>query len=300
MLALAIGLAGGLKANSVLCSTGPTAASLVSTSCSQSFVATDFLNWGAPIPDGGLGEAFNPEAQEMDQSVVVATTQGVVVDATTNMGLERADNTAYAWDAATGSWVNPGTTYDINTFAGHFGAPSTPTSTPAYGDALLGATGGSYSGSDDAQLTLNFSQTIYGIAFDVSSASNANFIATLDAYDTMGDLLGVYQVNTNSTNVGGTCSTLTSTPNPIPCNNAPLIQFYDPEGRVASIVLTVNDTNGLYIDELGLTTLASVWNSDPAAPDPQTATLIGGGLVFLALASKRVRARQAKTTLPKI
>lgn len=302
MLALAGTCVSTLSASSVLCSTGPTAGSLVATSCAQAFTSTDFLNWGAPVWEGGLGEAYLPGATEIDQLATVATNNGLIIDASTNMGLVRADNTVYSWDSATSRWVAPA---NLNTFAGHFDAPSYQTSSAPYGpnnlqspygDDLLGVTGGAFDPGADPSLTLMFSQTIYGVSFDVSSASSANFIATLDAYGSSGNLLGVYQVNSNGTGVGGTCSGLSSTP-PVPCNNAPLIQFYDPEGRIATVVLTLNDTNGMYIDELGLTSFADPAPLDPGNPEPPSAPLIGAGLIVVALVAKHT-SRKRQTQQP--
>ncbi|MGO9262155.1 MAG: hypothetical protein ACLQU1_38515 [Bryobacteraceae bacterium] len=248
------------------------------------------------MSSGGLGEAINPTASNLGQSVNVTSADGVQIGVTTNLTLERADNTDYAWDGS--AWVSPTTANGfpgINTFGGQFNAPSYDTGTAPYGpnnypyqfgDPLLGAVG---TGSSNAEMTFSFNQLLDGVAFQVSSATNADFIATLDAYDSSGDLLGVYQLDTNGTGVGGTCATLTNIP-PVPCNDAPVIQFYDPDGRIASVVLAVNDNTGLFVDGL------SLMNDPPnGAPEPEPAPLIGGGLIVLALIAKRVsRARQGK------
>ncbi len=302
VLALFAGCVGGLEASSAICSSGPTTSTLVNTPCAQIFTANDFLNWGAPVSDGGLGEAIDPGATNLD-TVDVTSNLGVGIDVTSDQTLERADNTALAWDASTSKWVMPtmanGFSSTINTFAGQFGAPSCEQSGPVcqinnppygpdnypyqFGDPLLGAVG---SKDGDADMTFNFTQGLYGVAFEVSSKTAANFIATLDAYDSSGNLLGVYQVN--STGGGGVCNSLTGflTGGPTPCNDAPLIQFYDPEGRIASVVLTVNDDTGAYVDGLSMDDAPLL--SDTGAPEPHTAPLIGIGLICLILAGRRV------------
>jgi hypothetical protein len=294
-----------LQASSAICSMAPTPTStFTTTACGQMFTANDFLNWGAPVNSGGLGQAIDPSATDIGTSADVTTPNfGVGIDVTADNpddNLVRADNTAYAWDATSHQWVYPtiatGFSNTINTFAGQFNAPSCqqPTttcevSTPPYGpydypyqfgDPLLGSVGR----SGDAEMTFSFTQGLYGVAFEVSSKTAANFIATLDAYDSSGDLLGVYQVN--ATGSGGVCNTLTGflMGGPTPCNDAPLIQFYDPDGRIASVVLTVNDT-GAYVDEMSLDVSSF---SDASTPEPQTAPLIGLGLIVIALAARRV------------
>jgi hypothetical protein len=303
VLALSLGCVGGLKASSVLCMAGGGGGSLASTTCGQTFTASDFLNWGAPVGSGGLGEAVDPGATNLGSVVTVTSPLDVGIDVTSNMTLERADNTYFAWiDTGTNSWEVPP---NINTFDGQFNAPSTPSLTPPYGpnnypyqygDPLLGAVGNDYSSTPE--MTLSFSSPLYGVAFEVSSKNNPNFIATLTAYGPSGGELGVYQINTNGTGLGGYCPGLLdpySGGNPVPCNDAPTIQFYDPEGRIASVVLTVNDPTGFFIDELGLD------ENDTSTPEPGSAALIGVGLIGLALVAKRAsRVRKAKQDIPAI
>jgi hypothetical protein len=289
---------------------GTSGTTLVTTACGQTFVSNEILNWGAPTASGGLGEATSaPLSPGQVVDVTAQPTTGAFagdqIGVTSTMSIERADNTSYAWDqlayGGEGAWEFPtyienemGSNVSINTFAGNFNAPNLQTTSPAYGpqnlqyqfgDQLLGAVATPGSNVGNAQMTFTFAQTLYGLAFQVSSATNPDFIATLDAYDSSGNLIGVYQLNTNQTGVGGVCAGLNdplpspNTINPVVCNDAAVIQFYDPEGNIKSVVLTVNDTTGLFIDQLSM---------DADAPDPGTAPLIGGGLLVLALAAKRL------------
>jgi hypothetical protein len=287
LLVLSIVNVQGLKANSAVCMM--TAPSVVTVTCGQTFSANDFLNWGAPVSAGGLGEATIPGAV-LGQSIQVTTTGGLGINVLSKQTLERADNTTYAWDAATSSWVFPAVLGDsIQTFSGQFNAPSEPTYTgssgPAYGpnnypyqfgDPLLGAV--PPGNIMPSEMQFDFSKSIFGIAFKISSAQATNFVATLSAYNSAMQLIGTYQLNTNGAGGGGTCSSLSNSSGPVPCNDAPVIQFYDPQGHIASVILTVNDMNGFFVDGLSINTTG--------APEPATIPLIGGGLIALALAAK--------------
>lgn len=311
---LLTGCVAGLRADSVICSLAAGSGPLVTQSgCNQSFVANDFMNWGAPVGQGGLGEAISPPSNQIP--VNVTSEFGVGISVSSNMEMQRADNTEYAWDASTSQWVLPtvanGFAESINTFMGNFGAPSMPTYTgttnqPAYGpdnypyqfgDPLLAAlpgqiaSPGPFGGSgpvSSPDLVFTFNAPLFGIAFRVSSAANQNFSAVLDAYDSSNNLLGRYEVD--DIGDGGICTTLSNTSGPVPCNSAPLIQFYDPEGRIANVVLTMNgDPNGMYVDGI------SLLSSDVGAPEPKSTILIGAGLILFALVSRRYsRSRKAK------
>jgi hypothetical protein len=299
VLVLSIGCVGGLRASSVICSTGPTSTSLISTACGQTFTANEFVNWGAPVSAGGLGQALDPPPNLGQPAMVTASYSnglptGEAIEVNSNMTLERFDNTTYAWDATLNEWVSPtlvefgtGSSESINTFAGQFDAPDLETSSAPYGpnnlqnpfgDNLLGAV--PTAPSSNAEMIFTFTQPLYGVAFEVSSAKNANFIATLDAYNSTGGLIGVYQVS--GTGDGGICATLNNSAGPVPCNDAPVIEFYDPEGKIASVILTVNDTSGLLVDSLSLDS-----GTLTGTPESNTAPLIGIGLIVLALAAKR-------------
>lgn len=299
VLVLLSGCAGELRANSAICSVSSGNGPLTNTACGQTFVANDFLNWGAPVSSGGLGQAIetNGSPDYYTQPVQVTSYLGDGITVTSpGMNLVRADNTVYAWDGTTAWWELPSMTNfgeTINTFGGQFNAPNyDATSAPygpnnypyQFGDPLLGAVGSDSSG---AQMDFSFSKTLYGLSFELSSATAPNFIATLDAYDSSGHLLGVYQVN--GTGDGGTCAGLNN-PSfdeaPRVCNDAATIQFYDPEGNIARVVLTVNDDTGAYVDQLSMDTSPFSNDPDSSTPEPGTAPLIGAGLFVLAAAAK--------------
>lgn len=300
VLVLASGCVGGLRASGVQCLTLTMGSPFPNTTCGQTFVSNELMNWGAPSAAGGLGEA-NGATANLGQTVDT-TASGVSdqITITSNMMLERADNTAYAWNPASGAWNFP----TVTTFAGHFNGPSSETSTAPYGpgnypyqygDPLLGATTGS-SGTTpgNAQMDFNFSQALYGLAFQVTGASgvNSDFSATLYAFDASGNALGFSQIT--ATGLGGVCPGLSNPGNgagdPVPCNDAPTIQFYDPQGRIASVALTVNDTSGLFISPMALDVTGGFTNQsflDTDAPEPRSAPLIVVGLIAMALLAKR-------------
>ncbi len=136
-----------------------------------------------------------------------------------------------------------------NYFAGHFGAPATQTSQPQFGDNLLGALAPSGGNNGPPTITLTFAQTLSFIEFQVSSAQNANYKAQLLAFNSLGQQIGTYQVQ--DTGGGGNCAGLSTLGAPAPCNDAALIQFYDPTNSIKSVELVmVDDFSGVYIDEL--------------------------------------------------
>jgi hypothetical protein len=197
-----------------------------------------------------------------------------------NDQLERADNTELAWNGsnwAPAPFVNSTNTY----FAGHFGAPSTPTSQPQFGDNLLGALAPSGGDNGPPIITLKFAVALSYVAFEVSSATNPNFTAQLLAFNAAGVQIGTYQVT--DTGGGGFCPGLSMNP-PQPCNDAPLIQFYDPTVSIASVELIMtNDDSGVYIDELSV---AEGLGAGPV-PEPVTSGLVALGLLLTLWVAKR-------------
>ena len=274
------------------CNLTLTAGGPVSESCgAYLFTPQDFLDWGQPkvLPASGysgFGEALasNPASQ----GPWYATTAygiGVTLDPLDTIQMKRFDNTQLAWSTVTNSWIDASSVAGktLNTFAGHFGAPSTPTSVPPYGDNLIELLPLPTGGTSD--LTMLFSAPVFGVGFRVSSGRSGDFIATLQAYDGA-VLLGTYVVG--ATGVGGVCAGLTpvgfGNP-PVPCDDAPLIQFADSQGRITSVKLDVqalNDTTA-FIDGLQLQT--------DNVPEPATSLLIGIGILSLAGLLKRGTSR---------
>lgn len=143
-----------------------------------------------------------------------------------------------------------------------------PTSTPPFGDNLLGAIAPPGGSGGAPEITLTFTEALSYIAFQVSSATNSNFTAQLLAFNSLGQQIGTFQVM--DTGAGGTCAGLTHN-GPEPCNDAPLIQFYDPTVSITKVELIMtDDLSGVYIDELEATT----------APEPGTI-----GMMLLGLAA---------------
>jgi len=199
---------------------------------------------------------------------------------TSNADFEGLDNTALAWNGS--SWVPAFLVTTAGTFGGHFNSETTPTGPPpegVMGDNLLGAVAAPGSTNPDTTVTLTFAQTLSFVEFQVSSlqGTNANFTAELIAYDSGGHILGTYQVV--DTGGGGQCAGLGNTAGPQPCNDAPYVQFYDPEDNIASVELIMNDTAGALLDTLDV--------AGTAVPEPSSATLFAIGMLFVALAAKR-------------
>ena len=74
----------------------------------------------------------------------------------------------------------------------------------------------------------------------------------------------------------------------MPCNDAPYVGFYDPEGRIRSIYVSVFNHNGttpvgFAIDSLYLEPI----------PEPAVPLMIGGGLAAMALYRRKRRSRVA-------
>jgi hypothetical protein len=264
---------------------------ITSQGCDQALAsATASLNWGSVIGASGgsqsgasaltgyiAGDTVTVTSEQMNSSSdtpILVDNNPVAYD-----NLSGAYNAGDVWSSVYSAWepafvVAPGTT----TFAGYFNSvTSSSTTAPPYGDNLLGilAPGGPSPG--DAEVNLSFAETLSFVEFQVSAESDANFTATLVAYDAFGNILGTYTVN--DTGTGGTCASLDQ-PNPQVCSPAaPYVQFYDPQDNIASVELTVNDTTGAYIDTLE-TASASV-------PEPSSLAMFGIAGLALVWAAKR-------------
>ena len=283
----------------------PTAFTNSSTGCwsttSAGFInATynDSLSWGAPTTQGGLGTAtLGNKLPVTTSGGVTATTQqgfGVGLQLAPNYSgasgyLVREDNAAYVWSSSLSRWLNqgiPNVTPSLQLDPGHFNAPG-PT-----GPSVAGAGYGSPYGDqlvelpNGGPLELTFlNQGVFGVWFRISSQSglvNTSFGASVEAFDSSGNVLGTYSINAGGS--GGQCGApaagaqpatgLFVQTGPVPCNDAPYVGFYDPQGRIKSIYISVTDPTqnnnliGFAIDSLTV----------DEVPEPSIPLMIGGGL----------------------
>jgi len=218
--------------------------------------------------------ALGPADQNPTSGPWQTSNDGVNITLSSAGLLQRAQNTVFAWDGS--EWTLPDfvANEQVNTFQGNFGAPSSPTSAPAMGDALIGVVGPS-------SLTINFSAPVLSAGFMISSKTLANFTATLQAYDSSGNLLGIYSIVANG--LGGVCAGLGNlNPNPQPCNDAPFIGFIGQnlQSQISSIVVSTNDTNGMFLDTFFI-------QDSQAVPEPSVIFLMGGGLCVIGLLRRR-------------
>jgi hypothetical protein len=268
-------------ASSVLCSmqsgnTGP----FVSQDCNQALTTpTTSMSWANVLP-ANSGLVPGPLTSSID---------GDNFAVTSNADFEGLDNTALAWNGS--QWVPAFLMTTNGTFAGHFNSETTPPGPPpegVLGDHLLGAVAAPGSTNAQTTVTLTFAQTLAFVEFQVSSlqGTNSNFTAELIAYDSHGNILGTYQVS--DTGGGGQCAGLTNSAGPQPCNDAPYVQFYDPEDNIASVELIMNDTAGALLDTL------SIAGPDPAVPEPSSAAMFAIGILFVVLAAKRGHLRRLR------
>lgn len=262
-------------ASSLTCSSATGSSHVfTATTCVPLFSPTATLDWGSPAegsitgaPGSNLGGLGPATLSEPAGTTLDAEVGGDPFTIVSNEQLKRVDNTALAWNGT--NWAPANFVYPTyNFFAGNFGAPDTPTSQPPTGDNLLGAL--ATSGSAEPMITLSFSLPLEYVGFEIGSANNINFTAQLLAFNAGGQQIGTYQIV--DTGTGGACAGLADNP-PIPCSDAPLIQFYDPAGTIASIEAVVtDDVSGLYIDTMQTATA-------PGAPEPGTLILTGLGCV---------------------
>jgi hypothetical protein len=260
-------------ATSVLCSMqsgnfGP----FVSQDCNQGLTTpTSALSWANVLP-ATSGLVPGP---------LTGSIGGDSFALTSNSDFEGLDNTALAWNGA--SWVPAFLVTSAATFAGHFNSETTPSGPPPeglLGDNLLGAVAAPGTSNANTTVTLTFAHTLSFVEFQVSSlqGTNSNFTAELIAFDSGGHILGTYQVA--DTAGGGQCPGLGNGAGPQPCNDAPFVQFYDPEDNIASVELIMNDPAGAVLDTLEVS---------GAVPEPSSAALFAIGSLLVFFAAKRGR-----------
>ena len=255
------------------------------------------VNWGAPVTSGGLGAAL----LSTDHPPVVVTTpvpaaakltNGDPVTVTSTAGsITRVDDFAYKY---TGTGWNSPSIVGLANFAGHFTSASA-SSPSSPDDALIEVT----SGSMGISLLGHASPSVYGIWFEIASlgGTNSTFTASVQAFDSLGTPLGIYSLTefpgTANYGSGGQCpglatkDSITQLPTPAPCNDAPYVGFYDPQGRISSVYITVFSGGapvGFAIDSLFVDEVQGV-------PEPAIPLLIGGGLAAMALYRRKRHAR---------
>ena len=285
----------------------PTSATNGSTGCwTNLFITTsvvDSLNWGAPTSStgpSGLGVATP------DNSFAVATSDPVQTRTATTNGdqvaiqlapdyqgtaaaVYRVDDFALEYSSALQSWAVPGApgTASLMGFAGHFNSTTgTPPPGAPAGDHLLELSNG-------GPLELTFlTDPVYGVWFEIaalSGSANTLFVAEVQTFDSSGDSLGTYRLTETANGTGGICPSLGIRP-PVPCNDAPYVGFYDPQGRITSVYISVYNVGsptvpiGFAIDSLYVDEGSSV-------PEPAIPLLIGTGLAAMALYRRKRHAR---------
>jgi len=292
-----------------------------------SFITTnDFLDWGAPSPNGFGGAeligTYTHTVNANDSSPWTTNTNsgsdGVSVGLqqagfTGTPILQRYDNVASISDG-TGGYFNAGTI--ISNAQSNFASPPNPSTqynsvaTPYYGDHLIAWQ------SSPNSIMITFTSAVYAVGFRISSkgpqTGDASQELLVQAYGTgnptpaPGDAAMLsYQLH-DPTGYG-TCATLgsdgTSTPNP--CNNAPYIGIdtsnplfgTSAAASIKTIVISsLNNPNGFYIDQLFIQDVPFDQQTPPGnAPEPGTTVLIGSGLVAAGMLTRRKR--NAKNTV---
>lgn len=228
---------------------------------------------------------------------------GLVEDATNTSYLSREDNAQwiystdgygdYGWDTP----GDPGITPSFHSYAGQFNAPTAPVigteANGAWGDYLIGPTS-STGGYGVGTMDINFSQGgqgVAGVAFDistVSTSSDTNFSAEVDAYNGT-TLIGSYRINV--TGMGGLCPTLGPHPNPVACNDAPMLAIVDPPHQTITQVrvfgLDATGDHGFLIGNLSIMDAPEI----PGVPEPGTTFMTGGAFLLLIAYGARRRLR---------
>ena len=310
-------LAAGSVSASPLCTINSVSTSCVSQS---SFSFNDTANWATlfgSADQNNLQADYNPNTTYTTNSPWVPNGGAGTADiANVTLGpgysgpsiLSRVDNTYWAWAPDSGQYIygfnnNSASDPNPNSVAGRFGNSQDWNNPSEYnwGDNLLEAN------SSKGPIAISFVTTVSAVGFRVSTASNSDFTATINAYsgtEGSGTLLGTYALNTNGTGGGGGCNSLASGSPPAPCDDAPFIGIDDQlmglsasdgyPGFIQSITITTDDTTGLFIDQLSAEIPSSV-------PEPGSTFLLAGGCAVLAvMRRKRNRPRTlAKIGLPK-
>lgn len=256
----------------------------------------DSLNWGAPTASSGpsgLGPALSGNSFSVTTTTPVQTrtaTQDnaqVAIYSSTSSTVTRADDFYWQWTGS--AWVSGSNlSTPLTSFAGHFNSASSTSlaaASPTNDDQLLKSSSGA-----PLQLEL-LGYRAFGVWFQIASLSGTDslFVAKVQTFDSSGNPIGSYQLNeSGSYGSGGVCGALEAN-HPVACNDAPYVGFYDPEGRISSVYVSVFDPSNL-TTPIGFAIDSWQLDDDPI-PEPAMVLMIGGGLAAIALYGRKRRAR---------
>jgi hypothetical protein len=256
--------------------------------------AMDSLNWGASTMGSGQS-GFGPAIYNNNLFDATVATRTATVNndqiavSTGGVGVTRVDDLAMFYEGPQTGWANADQT-NIAYFPGHFNSASAAQTSPG-GDALIADSSGA---PLELSLLGQVSEPLLGIWFQIASLSGTNslFVAEVQAFDKNGNPIGTYMLTEGgSYGSGGACNSLYALypSTPVPCNDSPYVGFYDPQGRISSVYISVfNPGNfstpiGFAIDALQI----------DEAPEPAIPLLIFGGLAAMALYYRKRHPRSA-------
>jgi hypothetical protein len=268
----------------------------LSLSLNQCYNPNTFFNNPLTVDWGtSFGQASNSSLNPQNMSPAPWTTNiagvtvgvGVGSDYTGTAGtasLMRVNNERYVWNGS--AWVVPGflptsDPYHADfTYDGHFNAPG-PTPVFGDGDHLLTLNSNTFTGS----FVINLSEGVKSAGLMVSipgTTINADFGATIKAYDNHSTLLATYHIDTQG--VGGQCTSVGASP-PTPCNDAPFIGIQAPGNLSNQLIyqLVVSGTSptgspdNLLLDSFQFQEL----------PEPTVVFLCGTGLALIGLLRRK-------------
>lgn len=234
----------------------------------------------SPITSLDWGNVISANSAINTSGTLSTVTEGDSITLTSSDNFEGLENTDLTWNGS--AWVP---VWAVNsataTYGGQFNSTTEAGGPPpegVFGDDLLGVIQPQGISNANTTMTMAFTQTVSYIGFQVSDAggvANSSFTAELIAYDSGNNVIGTYTVT--DMGGGGLCPGLNNSDGPQPCNDAPLLQFYDPEDGIASVELIMSDAQGALLDTLELSPI----------PEPSSFALFGVGILGLLLAAKR-------------
>jgi hypothetical protein len=261
LLVFVLGFPAILPASGILCSLGIGSSTPISftTGCDQPISFTNTFDWATlnpqplssssgPTYESGLNPDFGGTPWSATQGPETVTAM-ISAGGTYPPYLQLDGNTAWVYNPSNPVNLN-GYVYASaynNAVALGFSTidPAHPTAW-YFGETLL--TEQNPDNNSPVPISVSFSHPVDGVGFQISTLSDPNFIATLIAYDAQGNVLGTFILNTNGTNVGGTCASLYNSPG-APCTTpAPWIGITDDElhlgaNMIARVTILTNMPN---------------------------------------------------------